>query len=288
MDAVLCTLGHVASVHEITARGVTPAQLRGAVASGAMVRLRRGVYGCPHLNSQLALAAAAGGAVTCVSVLRAHGVWAGQAGGLHLQVPRTSSARPAAGIHLHWATPRFGLHTPWQATRLQALWQAIHCLDEENSIAALESAVASGFLPEPMVRRLTMGAPRALHDGIGLMTPGSGSGNETIVRLRLQRAGYRVTVQGAVPGLGRQDLVVDDCLGLEVDGREWHVGDQFAIDRDRDVQAQGLGRRTLRLRAAHIYGSWPTTLAVIDRAVMDARGPRDRRERVVVAAGDPL
>ncbi len=290
MNDVLCALGHVASLQSLTSRGISSGQLRRSVTTGRIQRLRRGVYGCGHLDERIARAAAIGGALTCVSVLRAHGVWAGHSLRLHIQLPPTSSAMPDPTARFHWALPRFGLRSPGEATPLQSLWQALHCLDEENAIAAMESAMWTGFLRPEQIGQLALHAPRRLHDGIRRMVTNSGSGNETIVRLRLERAGFTVVAQGHVPGMGHQDLVVDDCVGIDVDGRAWHEGDdRFATDRDRDVQAEGLGRHSLRIRTAHIFQTWPHTLAVIERAVADARRDRERRHgRVLVGLGDPF
>ena len=196
MNDVLCALGHVASRQSLTSRGISAGQLRRAVTTGLIQRLRRGVCGCGHLDERIARAAAIGGAVTCVSVLRAHGVRAGHSLRLHTQLPPTSSAMPDPTARLHWALPRFGLRSPGEATPLQSLWQALHCLDEENAIAAMESAMWTGFCRPEQIRQLALHAPRRLHDGIRRMVTNSGSGNETIVRLRLERAGFTVVAQG--------------------------------------------------------------------------------------------
>lgn len=170
------------------------------------------------------------------------------------------------------------------------MWQAMRCLDDEHAIAAMESAIHEGFLTAADVMRLARMAPRRLADGIHRIVLNSGSGNETIVRLRLERVGFRVEAQGYVPGMGHEDLVIEDCVGLDVDGRRWHESeDRFANDRDRDLHVEGFGRHTLRLRASHIYASWPHTLAVIERVVSDAKRESDRRNgRVLVAYDDPL
>ncbi len=290
MDALLCSLGHVATSRQLAARNVTPAALRLAVQRGRVIRLRRGVYGCTHLDRSMARAARIGGAVSCVSLLGAHGVWAGHSGQLHLQVPPHSSVTATSGTRIHWETPRFGMHSQWQASRMQALWQAIRCLDAENALAALESAVHEEFLTWEQVQQVVSIAPRRLQSIIRRMIPNSGSGNETIVRMRVEDAGYHVEPQGYVPGMGHQDLVIEGCVGLDVDGRKWHESDdRFAIDRDRDVHVEGLGRHVLRIRTAHIFRTWPHTLAVIDRVVMDARREQQRRfGRVIVRADDPL
>lgn len=276
---------------------MSAAHLRTAVGNGTIVRLRRGTYGCAHLDTLTAHAARVGGAVGCVSVLHEAGVWAGYGSQAHIQLPPTTSRLRAEPLssnghvpRYHWERPRFGMDSPYRVSRVQALWQAIRCLDEENAIAALESAIHTGFLPEKEVMRLARLAPRRLRDYTGRLVLISGSGNETIVRLRLEQAGHRVEPQGPVPGLGHQDLLVDDCLGLEVDSRAWHDGEtNRAIDYDRDLHAAGLGRPTIRIRPSHIHSTWPQTLAVIERAVSDAaRGLEWRRGRVVAGFDDPL
>jgi hypothetical protein len=290
---LLCQLGHVASTRQLRARGVSSTALRTAVDRGAIIRLQRGTYACPHLDPATAHAAHIGGALTCVSVLAAAGVWAGTCADqerVHVQVPRTFSGTRPPATQLHWEPARFGLESRWRVTRLQALWQAMRCLDEENAIAAMESAIHEGFLPEREVRRLGRLAPRRLQDGIRRLVPDSGSGNETITRLRLQRCGYQVVAQGNVPGMGHEDLVVEDCVGLEVDSERWHDGeDHYTIDRDRDLHVAGLGRPVLRLRPAYIHETWQHTLAVIERTVTDATRERKRRTgRVLDRYNDPL
>jgi very-short-patch-repair endonuclease len=252
--------------------------------------LRRGTYACPHLDEEVRASALAGGALTCVSVLRQAGVWAGHSRQLHIQL-KPGAASPASPVAVrHWEHPRFEMDSPWKAGRAQALWRALHCLDDENALAALESAIHEAYLPLPVVDRIALLAPRRLQRALGHRITNSGSGNETIVRFRLQRVGYAVEAQAYVPGMGHEDLVVEGCVGLDIDGKRWHSGDdRFAIDRDRDIHVEGLGRRALRLRTSHIFETWPHTLAVIDRAVQDARREQQRRSgRVLLTVDDPF
>ena len=181
-------------------------------------------------------------------------------------------------MRLHWEAARFDLPGAGSVGIRDALWQAIRCLDTENAIAALESAGHEGLVPQVDIQWMLRHGPRRLRRAVATLDFASGSGNETIVRLRLASAGYRVESQGHVPGMGHQDLVVEDCVGIDVDGRKWHGEDRFAIDRDRDIHSEGLGRQALRLRTAHIFETRPHTLAVIDRAVADALALRQRRE----------
>jgi very-short-patch-repair endonuclease len=172
---------------------------------------------------------------------------------------------------------------------MQALWRAIHCLDEENAIAAMESALHLGFLTPAELRRIGANAPRRLLPAARHLVDSSGSGNETIVRRRLERVGYHLESQAFVPGMGHGDLLVEGCLGLDVDGREWHGEDRYEIDHDRDLRSEGLGRHVIRISTRQIHVTWPSTLAVIERAANDAIRERNRRNgRLIVAEDDPL
>ena len=287
--SLLCTLGHIASTRELTKRGVSQYRISRGVSEGKILRIRQGIYGCAHVETASRIAASVGGAITCVSVLREAGVWAGNSRLVHVQLS-SGARRPAViGVKAHWEVPRFEMETPWRAGRMQALWRAIHCLDEENAIAAMESAVQKKFLILDDVRRIGRLAPRRLHPAAMNLVPNSGSGNETIVRRRLQAVGYVVESQAHVPGMGHQDILVEGCLGIEVDGREWHGEDRFEEDHRRILHAAGLGRHTLQLSTKQVHQTWPSTLAVIQRSVEDAVRDRDRRHRrTLIALNDPL
>lgn len=275
----LCTFDHIAHTRTLMCGGWNRAALAAAVASGDIRRLRRGLYACPHADPEETHAALLGGQLTCVSILRRHGVWSGRDQRVHVQLHTHSSMRDEhpGRYRIHYRVPRFTSASTFVAGRSQALWEAIHCLDEENALAAIESAIQSGFLPYNEVMKVVAYAPRRLEWGLRRLVVDSGSGNETIVRLRLLRAGYPVVAQGRVPGLGRQDLVVDDCIGLEIDSKRWHDNERIPEDDTRDLQSEGLGRHVLRLSPRHIHESWPHSLAVIERVLSDARQARDAR-----------
>ncbi len=261
----LCSLGHLATISQLRDRGWT----RSRLAHPSVIRLRQGVYACAHLRGPLVTAARTGGALTCVSVLRESGVWAGHDRRVHVQVPPTSS-RQAGGTRLHWERPTLEMETPWRAGRPEALRQAVRCLDTEDAVAALESAIRTGFLPEHQVRGLVALAPRRVRRLEPLVIANSGSGNETLVRLRLIAAGHRVDAQTEVPGLGHQDLLVDGRVAIEVDSKRWHGHDIRELDVDRDLVSFGLGRPVIRILPKHVHEQWSSTLAVIERAVRDA------------------
>jgi hypothetical protein len=46
----LCVAGHVATAGELIAMGASRRELSAAVDSGRLIRLRQGVYACPHVH----------------------------------------------------------------------------------------------------------------------------------------------------------------------------------------------------------------------------------------------
>ena len=303
-ELVICTLGHLASVQELRERGVPARSVRTAIDRGAVTRLARGLYACAHLRAlsdgpSMVLAAHAHGRIGCLSALRLAGVWAGTDPRLHLQLrpDQHGTRRQAADdtgrqIVYHWADPfpgtagtppppdaepRLSTGRSWLVEPMDAVWRAIHCLDEEHAIACLESAVHEGFISRDQLAQICRLAPARLQAGIAEIEFTADSGQETIVRRRLRHAGLRVVAQESVYGLPAEDLVVEDCVCVETDGKKWHGPDRFQADRDRDLVFEGLGRRVLRLTQRHVLEDWESTYLTILRVVRDAQRDQNRR-----------
>ncbi|WP_161498874.1 type IV toxin-antitoxin system AbiEi family antitoxin domain-containing protein [Cryobacterium aureum] len=297
---IVCSLGHVATTDELFRRGISPRDIRAALQTGQITRATRGIYVCQHADDEQRQAAALHAQIACVSAVHRVGVWCGLDCALHLMRPADArgggaSARPLVDwngreLQFHGATPRFARPgTPWLVAPIEAVWQAIHCLDEENAIACLESARHLKFITSAEQRRICVLAPARLQPGIRELEDTADSGLETLTRRRLRHHGFTVVAQGRIgtsTGSLREDLVVDDCVALEIDGRQWHGAEKLASDYDRDLCVEGLGRRTLRLSYRHVMFEWETTLAVIERTVADAR--RNRRSvRRIVGQNEP-
>lgn len=303
---VVCTLGHLASAAQLRERGVSGGAIRAAIGCGTLTRVARDRYACAHLQTlpggvdQLA-AARAHGRIGCLSALRRASVWTGTDQQLHLQLrPGQHGTRrdlvDARGqpIAYHWSEPfpRSGVRSTdearlstgrcWLVEPMEAVWRAIHCLEEEDAIACLESAVHEGFISPHELWEICALAPERLQAGIAEIEFTADSGQETITRRRLRHAGYSVVAQETPRGMPAEDLVVEDCVAIETDGKKWHGPDRFQADRDRDLLYEGLGRRVLRLTQRHILAEWETTFLVIKRVVEDAQREQRRRR------GSPL
>ena len=289
--SLICSLGHVATTDELFRSGVTAREIRAALQLGLIARAARGMYVCEHADAEQRQAAGLHAQIACVSAVHRSEVWCGVDSALHLMRPADArgggaAARPnvdpsGRSLHFHGAKPRFARPgTSWLVDPMEAVWQAIHCLDEEHTIACLESALHLKFLTVAQMHQLCVLAPARLQAGIREMEDTADSGLETLVRRRLRHRGFKVVAQGRIGSDSiREDLVVEDCVALEIDGRQWHGATKFVSDYDRDLMVEGLGRRTLRLAYRHVMYEWETTLATIERTVSDAQWLRDRHRR---------
>lgn len=104
---------------------------------------------------------------------------------------------------------------------------------------------------------------------------------ESVARVRLLSEGHRVDSQVPVGVRQSIDLVVDDVVAIEVDGREFHES-TFEEDRRKDLAIILEGRSPTRLSYRMIDRHWPSVLAAIGQAVANHRrgalgsGPRPR------------
>ncbi len=74
------------------------------------------------------------------------------------------------------------------------------------------------------------------------------AGQETVLRRLVLRAGYSCKIQVYIPGVGRVDTLVEDCVVVEADSRSHHKSwEQHILDRTRDRQLAELGYVSLRV-----------------------------------------
>jgi hypothetical protein len=162
---------------------------------------------------------------------------------------------------------------------LISLRQAVLCQSEEHAIASIDSALRTRLVSEHDVHRLFEHLPLRLQRLKTELDAAADSGNETIVRVLLRRAGFVVETQFPLPGTSRFDLLIDGVVTLDVDSRQWHSDDaQISWDFDKVLCSFGAGLPSLRILPRHIYELWPQTLEVIRRTVSKARELRSLRQ----------
>ena len=258
------------------------------------------MYALPEADIDQRRAVMAGGRVGCVSALRRVGVWGGLDTALHIHVPSSASrlhldevaalgrnpetrrtdktfwAEPSRP-RVHWQcanatntrTGRSWAHD-WLADPMSALRQAVLCLDDEHAIAAIDSALRKKVVHIQHLEVLFRSLPRRLQRLRLELDPAADSGPESIVRVRMRRAGFVVEPQVRIPGSSDLDLLINGVVGLDIDSRAWHTGEeQISWDYGKTLQSFALGRPTIRILPHHIFDLWPSTLAAITRAVSD-------------------
>lgn len=299
--ALMQRQNNVASRTTLLGLGCPARVIDAALAAGLLTCLRRGLYASAGADLDQRRAGTLGGRLTCVSALRRQGIWAGHDPRLHVFLSRAPSPErlAAASIlgrdpaqrrnrtrfeadagqpRIHWSrpsshsVPRPADTEDWRTSTLDSLRQAMTCMDEENALAAVDSALRLGFITTDDLDDLFGALPKRLQMLYGLIDPRADSGQESIVRLRLIGAGFRVEPQVPVPGSSALDLLIDDLIGLEIDSNQWHGDDeQIRFDFDKTLRSQESGTPCLRIRYWHVFGDWPRTIRTITRAVEDAR-----------------
>jgi very-short-patch-repair endonuclease len=271
---LLCDYGHVATSGALVSHGMSRRDVARLAADAAVWHPRRGTLACEHLVGDARLVVQLGARLDCLSVLREKKIWTGHDTRLHLHLARGCRvARPdlvPENVRIHWsrnasAGDRIRVSVP------VALHTAMTCLDDpEDVVATLESARYLRAISAATFRRLIDAAPTRLRPMLDLAQEGPQSGYETKSRLRLQRAGFEVRAQVFIPGVGHVDNLINDVVDLETDGREFHAN-SFEADRRRDLAAEWMGIRTLRVPATMVDTDWDYIEETIGRMVRNAR-----------------
>ncbi|TXK05471.1 DUF559 domain-containing protein [Microbacterium mitrae] len=266
LRSVIIGLGGVARTHQLL-ESHSPGEIRWAVRRGEIRRLRKGVYAASG-SSIAAEAAACGGRLTCVSLLRLHGVWVlSDDQRIHIDVGRNGRRHELDGtLTKAHNTPAATCLTP--ATVHDALRLAAQCLSSEAFFAAYESAWNQGLLSHVNREWLRRNVSPRMRWLLTWARGDAESGLESLVRLRLMLLGFRPRTQVLIPTVGRVDLVIDNVI-IETDGERGHADPQSrAKDLVRDRAAAALGYRTIRLNYAMVVHDWPES----ERAILACLG----------------
>lgn len=265
--------GGVASARSLMAAGVARDDVRRALAAGAILRVRHGVYGLGRAAPVVLLAAAHGGAVACVSALALAGVWILGDHSLHVWLGPKGRKHPHDGCHC--VDHHDGEHSGFGVVSVErALIQAARCVGAECFFVAFESAWRLGLVSASDRASIRSALPARLRRLVDIARPDADSGLESLLRLRLGELGIRLDCQVWIDGVGRVDFVLAGRIILEVDGRLNHDGPSLRHkDLLRDATAAAAGLETLRFDYALVVHSWPLVEAAI-LARLSATAPK--------------
>lgn len=238
---------------ELERQGYSAEAITRAVATGALLRLRRGRYCTPDADPVLQCAVRAGGRLTCVSELRRLGVWVFDDADLHVAVAPNAGRLPVLpGVRRHWTTPRPGRGSSAQhVSPSEAVEAALGCLPPRMAVASLDSALhlrAISRAEFASIRARATASERKLMD---LADPDAESGLESIVRVLLRQVGLRVRSQVRFGTGARVDLLVEDWVVVETDGDGFHDEKTTTRDRRRDAALARRGLVVLRFRVIY-------------------------------------
>lgn len=260
-------LDDFATTSRLRALGLTKRDIERAVRSGKLIRARRGLYSTRAIDDQQVIAARVGGQLTGVSAIAALGGWLPRPPSvLHVSVPRTHSRLrfPVGQVIVHW------VDRPAAVTGIADLHEILVrvVLDEdlETAVSCFDWAFASGHIDtvdfEIILRSLPSSA-RALRAWVD---PRSQSVLESVARVRILQRGWAVRSQVRVGDLQAIDLVVEDHVALELDGRAHHEA-RFESDRRKDLAITREGRHSIRVTASMLWNHWADVEAAISCAL---------------------
>lgn len=269
---VLTTLGGLARGTTLQSFGVTRQRLWQAVRRGEIERVRPGLFTANSVRDDVREAALHGGALACISALRAHGIWVlDDDTRPHVWIGRRGRMLEHGGCRC--VSHYFRGDVPVGIVGAEtALVQLHRCRGDEAFFASLESALNLRRLSRAAVQRIRRSLPVSARWLVDFARTDAQSGLESLLRLRLHIVGLTLACQVEIRDVGRVDFVIGGRLIVEVDGRDNHTGSaKRHRDLMRDAAASAAGYETLRFSYAQIVHDWPTVQAAIAGAVVRLR-----------------
>lgn len=250
----------VYSYAELIANGLTRKTVDRQVRSGELTRLRHDRYADRHADKSVCEVVRKGYAVSCLKALELHGVWVPPtAGETHSSRAGTKASRNRQGVcRPYGPQPRVTTAVDDLAV---AFGCAVRCLDGENLLAVMDSILNQKLMTIEEMRSVLSSAPGYKQSLLDRADGRAMSGTESMVRDRLRRKRLEVRVQVKIGGIGWVDLLVGDCLIIEVDSERYHRSKaQRELDRRRDRAAIALGYLPLRFSYDEVIGGWEVAM----------------------------
>lgn len=250
---------------ELLESGVTPRGIASAVHSGAVIRARRGVY-CPAAVPRHVLKAVrVGGLAAATTAAETYRLWVPEGRLTEVWLPHSASRLRSpenrrvplahadrSQLRTHWE-PLLDARaaSSWRVGAHDAIVQCLRRLPRELALAVVDSGLGQGVIGRHELEALAQWIPGRRRPWLALADGRAGSGTETLVRLALWDAGFRVTPQARIRGVGFVDLLVGTRVVVEVDSELWHsTPEQRAEDHRRDLELYRLGYIVVRVSYA--------------------------------------
>lgn len=276
MADLITERGGFATTRQLRALGASERMLTGAVRTGLILRVRNGIYTTRPPHDAEFRALRAGGRLTGLSAIARMGGWVWiTPTRLHVAVPDNAARIPSSariGVEVHWeGAAAFVDATTTSVSVEQALVRVV--LDEplEVSVACIDWALHSGRIGLFELESLILQLPRGAQSIRRWVDGRSQSVLESVARVRIRAYGWSCEPQVRLGDFEAIDLVVEDQVAVELDGREFHL-DAFEADRLRDVRVTIEGRHCIRVTKSMLEKHWPLVVEAI-AAALRARVP---------------
>jgi hypothetical protein len=262
--------GGFATRRQLRRAGATDRDLTRAVRSGALHRPRLGWYSDLPPDDDRVTAVRIGGRLTGASALFHLGgwMWSRPARVCVSVAPNAARLRRCGRSRVVWDPVDVRERGDVAVVSVaDALVRAVLEEDFEIAVALCDWALHQDRVTADEFAEVIARLPSDARGIADWVDADSESILESVVRTRLRRAGFHVTSQVPV-GFGRHtDLVVNDVLGVETDGRRWHAH-RFDADVSKDMATLVRGRIPVHLSYELITQEWETVLAAIEAGVL--------------------
>lgn len=256
--------------------------LRQSVLEGRVERVGDGTYALPWAPREVALAQLFRPSLGCVTACEHWGLPLWERNDTpHLIVPRARSCsrrsdREVGQVVMH----RTSMPIPnrlWVSVA-QAIDQAGWCTSPVGQRVLVDAALHAGVLLPGDLAHFEARDDRRRAWLRRMASGAAESPLETVARVAMATAGFRIEEQVIVPGVGRVDFVVEDTCAVEVDGWQFHQGrEAFERDRARDRRMLARGVPVMRFTARELKADPRAVVMQISQVV--GRAPWSHLER---------
>lgn len=270
-------LGGIAQKRQLVARGAQDYDLTRAVREKSVARARQGWYTTVDAGEPRVRAVRVGGRLTGISAIRDWRGWVLGRHPLHVSVPKNAARlrnqwnrRIRLGsdteVRLHWNSPLSNDGgSLWHVSLIDALRRVVIDEDLETAVAAIDWALHTGRLDKFDFERLVLELPENKRWIRSWVNGSCESLPESLARTRLRQAGHVVEIQVPV-GKKRIDIVVDDTIGLEINGRQFHEH-TFEEDHLKGVEITLAGFHAMSVSANMVFNQWNMFLRAVEAAL---------------------